>query len=156
MSKYNNFETFVTSVIEESDNKCRVRYNCSLTEAYQTPLDVFKMILAIVPIGWPIFLNVIALLALGPVAFALSLTFFTISPVGVLVIAALAVFGGIKAIKLMYQYSILPTAIKDMGEKYKSSFQAHINEKPFIDNLINEASEYLIIKATKPLIYTHP
>ena len=151
MSKYNNFESFVTSVIEESNNKCRTRFNYSLAEAYQAPSSVFQMVLKIVPKGWSFFLALIALLALGPIAFALSLTAFTLSPMGIVVIAALAVFGGIEAIRILYKNRILPMAIKDMGEEYKYRFQTHINDMSYIDNLINEASEFLISRATNPI-----
>lgn len=150
MSKYNNFESFVTSVIEESNNKCRTRFAYSLAEAFQAPSSVFQMILKIVSSGWTFFLALVALLTLGPIAFAISLTAFTLSPMGVVVITALAVFGGIEAIRILYKNRILPMAIKDMGEEYKHRFQTHINDISYIDNLINEASEFLISRATTP------
>lgn len=147
MNKYDNFESFMAVVIEHADCKCKSRYNKSLTEVYKVSGNVYLMILKIIPKGWSIFLALVVLLALGPLAFTVTLATFSLSPIGIAIIATLAVFGGGDAIKILYQNRILPMAIKETGEFYKEKFNSHINEESYIDDLINKAAEHLIKKA---------
>lgn len=147
MSKYDNFETFVTTVVDEANSKCRSRYGKSLTDIYEVSDSIYSMIMSIIPKGWHVFLALVLLIAMGPIAFAASLIGFSVTPIGIIVLTALAAFGGVTAIKILYRNRILPMAIKDMGEKFKDRFNSHINECGYIDNMIDEASDYLIRKA---------
>lgn len=58
--------------------------------------------------------------------------------------AALAIYGGVKAIKLLYANKTTPLKIYEVGKKYKPRFDDHINDYSYIDNLINEAANDLI------------
>lgn len=147
MSKYDNFETFITNVVEKADLKCRDLYGKELTQAYGVSTSVYGMLLAIIPKGWSLFLALIALLALGPLAFTTALIGFTVSPIGIVIVVTLAVFGGVKAIRVLYKNRILPMAIKETGEYFKEDFKSHINERNYIDRLIEVAADRLLYKA---------
>lgn len=147
MSKYDNFETFMTNVIETADHRCRRLYGKELTKAYGVSTNVYSMLLIIISKGWLLFLALVALLTLGPIAFAVALIGFTASPFGVVIVVALGVFGGVSAIRILYQNRILPIAIKETGEYFKNEFSSHINEHSYIDLLIETAAEQLLKKA---------
>lgn len=147
MSKYNNFETFMTNVVEAANRKCIDIHGKELTEAYGVSTSIYSMLLVIIPKGWSLFLALIALLALGPLAFAVSLIGFTASPFGIIIVVTLAIFGGVKAIRILYQNRILPMAIKEIGECFKNKFKSHIDEHNYIDRLIEEAANQLLHKA---------
>lgn len=115
MSKYNKFEDFMQTVINEADNKCQCRYSKSLTDAY----SVMKMI------G---FMKMIGMVAVG--------TFAVV---------------GATALRTLYRDRVLPIAIKETGQKYKELFNNHINERSYIDSLLEQAADYLLSKATKLL-----
>lgn len=147
MSKYNNYGQFMIAVIEEADNKCGVRFMSTLLQAFKLPdsaKNLLQIIYSIINIGWPAFVAVCGLLILGPIAFAAALIAFVAGGVGAVIIAALAIYGGIQAIKLLYKNKVAPLAIYEVGKKYKSRFDIHIDEVSYIDNLIDEASDDLI------------
>lgn len=146
MEQYDNFEKFVTNVIEEADKKSYIRYNKKLTEIYKVPNNVYDMTMSVILKGWPFFLECTTLFELKSAAFATSLIGVTTIPVGVRLIKDLNDFGGIAAIKILYQNKTLFMSIKDMGEKYKNEFKSHINEYKYIDNITDEASDYLLEK----------
>lgn len=148
MSKYNKFEDFMQSVINEADSKCQSRYHKSLTDAYSVSASITRMVKVIIDCGWWVFVAIVALLVLGPFAFAAASVSFVATPVGAIAVGALAVFGGVGALKILYKNRILPIAVKETGEIYKSDFNAHINDVTYIDNLISRASETLLSKAT--------
>lgn len=149
MSKYNKFEEFMQSVVNEADRKCHARYGKSLSDAYNVSAVITKMIQALIGHGWWVFIGVVAVLALGPIAFGTaSLAFFS-TPIGIAAVGALAVFGGVSAIRTLYKNRILPMAVKETGEYYKSDYNAHINNISYIDDLEQKASDMLLRKATK-------
>jgi len=148
MSKYNKFEDFMQSVINDADSKCRSRYGKSLADAYDVNTSIVKMILAIISNGWWVFVALVAILVLGPFAFGASLLTFVATPPGMIIVGALTIFGGIGAIKMLYKNRILPIAVKETGEMYKDEFNRHINDYSYIDTLLKRASDTLVSKAT--------
>ena len=149
MSKYNNFEDFMQSVLNEADSKCRQQKGVSLSDAYNAPGTIQDMILLVIKKGWWVFVALVAILALGPLAFAAALVGFGSTGAGTIGLLALACFGGVSAIRLLYKNRILPIAVKETGELYKSDFNAHIGEISYIDDLSNRASDYLLSRATR-------
>lgn len=148
MSKYNKFEDFMQSVINEADNKCKRRYGKSLADAYNVTAIIVKMVKAIVDAGWWAFLALAALLALGQFGFLAGLAAFVTTPAGILIVGAIAIFGGVKAIRELYKNRILPLAVKKTGEYYKSEFENHKDQISYIDSLIDRASDHLLSQAT--------
>ena len=144
MSKYNDFEDFMHAVIDCADYKSKSRYGKSIYEAYGVTEKVLAITLTIIDSGWGKFLAVATLLALGPFAFGAAFLAFIGNPIGITLGLVLAAYGGVKVIKYLYDNRKLPLAIKNTGESYKSSFENRKGNIPEIDQLIHEASEYLI------------
>lgn len=147
MSKYNRFEDFMQEVINESDRKCRSRYGKSLTEAFKVGTNTFTVIKAIIDKGWWVLIALASLLALGGFGFTATVTAFCATPAGLIVVAVLASFG-IGGVRILYKERILPLAVKETGNQYKSEYKNHINEISYIDRLIDRASDTLLYKAT--------
>ena len=151
MSKYYNFEDFMQSVINEADQKCIRRYSKSLSDAYDVNASIIKMIKALIEHGWTLFIAIASLLILGPIAFGAACLTFASTPIGIVAIGVLAVFGGVSALRALYRNKVLPLSVKETGEKYKSEFNNHKGEEIFINSLIDRASDYLVNRATKLL-----
>lgn len=139
------------SVINEADHKCIRRYSKSLSDAYDVNASIMKMMKALIEHGWTLFIAIASLLILGPFAFGAACLTFASTPIGIVAIGALAVFGGVTALKTLYKNKVLPLSVKETGEKYKSEFNSHIGQESYIDSLIDRASDDLINRATKLL-----
>lgn len=148
MSKYNKFEDFMQSVINEADRKCKVRFGKSLADAYDVNMTTVTSMLKIINSGWWVFVALVAILVLGPLGFGAALAAFVATPAGAIVVGVLAVGGGVAAIRTIYKNRVLPIAVKNTGEMYKSDFESHINQTSYIDSLIDRASDTLISKST--------
>lgn len=147
MSKYDSYGEFMVAVLEEAEAKCHRNSYGSLIELFNlrgSNRQLIPIIITIFNIGWPAFKATCALLLLGPIAFVTALAVFIVGGVGALVVAALAIYGGAQAIKLLYANKTTPLKIYEVGKKYKSRFDDHINEYSYIDNLIDEASNDII------------
>lgn len=148
MSKYDKFEDFMQSVINEADSKCRSRFDQSLADAYRVNMATVTAVLKIIDSGWWVFAALVAILVLGPLGFGAALAAFVSTPAGMIVVGVLAVGGGVAAIRTIYKNRVLPIAVKETGEKYKSDFENHINQYSYIDSLIERAADTLISKST--------
>ena len=135
-------------VINEADNKCHSRYDRSLTEAYAVDANIIQMIFALISYGWKVFVALVALFFLGPIAFGGALLTFISTPPGIIIVGLLAVTGGVAAIRVMYRNKVLPIAVRDTGIKYKENFEKHIGNETYIDRMIDSASDDLLSKAT--------
>ena len=151
MSKYDKFEDFMQTVINEADAKCQAEYNKTLAEAYDVSQVITTMVKMVISGGWWVFIALAALLTLGPFGFGAALLAFVANPVGMIVCGALAAFGGIAAVRTLYKNKVLPLAVKATGEMYKADFEQHINHYSYIDNLIEKATTTLLDKATRLL-----
>ena len=148
MDKYSKFEDFMQSVVYEADRKCNSRYGKSLTDAYNVSSLIRKMIEALIEHGWWVFVAIVGLLALGPFAFGAACVAFVSTPVGAIAVGSLALFGGVAAIRTLYKNRVLPMAVKETGEYFKSEFNSHIGDRSYIDSLEQKASDMLLQKAT--------
>lgn len=152
MSKYDKFEDFMQTVINDADALCWSVHNKSLADAYNVDQRAVDMTLAIIKAGWKAFFALCALFTLGGILFHAAIIAFLTTPIGIIVTASLAAFGGVPAARLlskMYMNKVLPQAVRAIGEMYKADFENHINEYSYIDNLIVKASRTLLEKATK-------
>ena len=146
MSKYNRFEDFMQTVINEADRKCKYRYEKSLNEAFNVGTNTITVIKAIINKGWWVLVALVGLLVLGGWGFAATLVAFCSTPAGIIVLAVLA-GAGIGGVRVLYKERVLPIAVKETGDQYKSDFSNHLNDTSYIDKLIDRASDYLIYKA---------
>lgn len=148
MSKYIKFEDFMQSVMNEADSKCRARFEKSLAEVFQVEEPTFAANLKVIDSGWGGFAALVALLELEPLGFVAALAPFVAGPIGVIVVGALAAVGGDAALRTIYKNKVLPIAVKETGDMYKSDFEGHIKQSSYIDSLIDRASDTLISKST--------
>lgn len=146
MSKYDRFEDFMQTVINEADRKCRSRHGQSLTEAFKVGTNTVTVIKAVINKGWWVLLALVALLALSGWGFAAAVVAFCSTPAGIIVIAILAGLG-IGGIRVLYKERVLPIAVKETGEQYKSEFNNHKGQSTYLDGLVDKASNTLIYKA---------
>ena len=119
-----------------------------------TSLEVVKIILKLLVAGWLIFNAVVLLLSLAFPAFLAALASFSLTPLGV---AVLAIFGVsmVAIMRLLYKNRQLPIAIKKVGdsnkEKYYSIRAEYANDIPVlvreIDGLLFKAVDDLIARA---------
>lgn len=146
MSKYNSFESFMQAVINESDRKCRSRHGQPLTEAFHVSVNTVTAITSIIGKGWWVLVALVSILTLGYFGFAAALVAFCTTPAGIAVLAVMGVLG-VGGIRVLYKERVLPIAVKETGEQYKSEFNNHKNETYYIDRMIDRASDTLIHKA---------
>ncbi len=132
------------AVTDSADYKSRSRYGKRLYESYGVAAKVLTITMTLLDSGWGKFVAVATLLALGPWAFGAAFLAFVGNPVGIAIGVALAAYGGVKVVKYLYENKKLPLAIKNTGESFKSRFEAHKGETYYIDQLINDAAEYLL------------
>lgn len=147
MSQYNNYGQFMVAVLDEAEKKGLQHGIPNLTKLFglsDSSSTVIPIIYKILEVGWGAFAATCALLVLGPIAFTAALAAFVLGGIGIVIVAALAIYGGAKAIRLLYTYKATPLAILEVGKRYKARFDAHTDEMPYIDNLIDEASNDFI------------
>lgn len=121
MSKYNKFEDFMQSVINDADSKCRSRYGKSLADAYDVNTSIVKMILAIISNGWWVFVALVAILVLGPFAFGASLLTFVATPPGMIIVGALTIFGVSALLRCCIRTEFSPLQLKRQEKCIKMS-----------------------------------
>lgn len=143
MSKYNDYGEFLQEVVNTANRKSDI----PLYRLYGVENDTVGMILSVLGVGWIPFAAMTSLFGLALVAFLAALAVFIITPVGVVVIAALVLWGGKNAIRILYDNKALPIAIKTIGDKYKDRFDSHMEECAYIDGLMDEAANELIREA---------
>lgn len=147
MSKYNDYGQFMSAVIKEADEKSKQTNQAGLTGWFKltgAAANIISIMLQILSVSWVAFLGVGALMVLAPIPFLASLAVFAISPVGLLVIAALISFGGVDAIKHMYERKEIVVAILDIGKKYKPEFDKLNGNVESIDALIDKAANEIL------------
>ena len=145
MSKYNEYGVFIQEVVNTAEKNSSI----PLYRLYGVENETIGMVLAVLQKGWIPFSSMTSLFGLALIAFVAALAAFVITPIGVVVIAALIYWGGKDAIRILYRNKTLPIAIKAVGDRYKERFDSHVNEQRYIDSLINEAAEDLIHRASK-------
>lgn len=145
MSKYNEYGVFMQEVVNTAEKSS----STPLSSLYGVESDTVGMVLSVLGKGWVPFASMTSIFGLALISFVAALAAFVITPIGVVVIAALIYWGGKDAIRILYYNRTLPLAIKAVGDTYKERFDSHVNEQRYIDSLINEAADDLIRRASK-------
>ncbi len=145
MSKYNRFEDFMQTVINEADRKCRLRRGESLTDAFKVHVKTADIIKDIIDKGWWVLVALVGILSLGFLGFGAAIVAFCSTPAGIIVLAVLG-GTGIAGVRELYKNRILPKAVKSTGDLYKDEFYRHINEVSYIDSMVNRASDNLLAR----------
>lgn len=149
MSKYDDFGHFMQTVLNEAEVLCKKVHGKSLASLYDVKECVVEIVKVVLSKGWIIFLALCVILAVGKITFITTLLAFCATPIGIAVVAALATFGGVAAIRTLYKNRVLPLAVSTVGKKYKADFDAHINQKEYIHKLIVLASIELVNTCNK-------
>lgn len=132
------------AVIECADYKSQKRLGKRIYELYGVTEKSYDITMLIINSGWTKFIVVATMLSLDPIAFATAFVAFMANPIVIGLKVVLAIYGGIKAIKYLYDNRSFAIAIKKIGESYKSSFDNNKENIILIDQLIDNASEHLV------------
>ena len=132
-TRYDSFSVFMAEVTQKTKNRI-------ITNG-----DIWGYIIAILTRGgWLTFLALCALLALGPLAFGAAVLGASSTPFG-LILAVVCAGGSGAALWAMYRKRDLPLAVKEIGNRYKSRFEATSSHRE-IDRLLEQASDDLYRK----------
>lgn len=143
MSLIKNFGEFMTEVVNRADKISFEKSGRPLSDKYEAPSTILKMIGAVSNTGWTPFSALYGLLGNASYfAFAAALAVFIISPIGLIVVGALVYWGGKESLKLLYNNRALVEDVKAIGDKYENRFNECTTEVDQ-DKLINEAAEEL-------------
>lgn len=129
-SRYDSFAVFMADVVKETKERvCEDRFE-----------NAWNIILKILTdVGWGPFLVLCGILALGAIGFGLAIPAFLLSPAG-LVVAAL---GGGAIMWTLWRNRTLPLAVKEVGNRHKSQWEAAEGDHYRIDMLKREAVDDL-------------
>ena len=129
-TRYDSFAVFMADVVRETKSRM-------VSNPYQTAWSAVTQIME--KTGWLGFLAVCALLGLGYLAFAVAIIPFLATPVGIIIVT----LGGGALLWTLWRNKKLPLAVKKIGERYKSRYEAQNGDRSQIDVLLHEAASEL-------------
>lgn len=138
MDKYDSFEIFMVEVVKKANSISDL--NDLFDVKYEKLISYLEVI---IKLSWWAFVALCALLALGPIAFGLSVGSFLLTPPG-LIIAGILGIAAATIIKQLYRNKELPLAIKKVGSKYESSWRNANGNRNSIDELFKNATSDLL------------
>lgn len=137
------FGEFMTEVVNRADKLSFEKSGRPLSDKYEAPSTILKMIEAVTNAGWTPFSALAGLLEITSYfAFAAALAIFTISPIGIIVIKALTYWGGSDSLKSLYNNRTLARDIKTIGDRYEYRFKKCSSDSER-ETLANQAAEEL-------------
>lgn len=143
MYEKKTFGEFMTDVVNRADRISIKRKGCSLSDRYDAPSTVIKMIGAVANAGWKPFSGLAGLLSNASYfAFAAALALFVVSPIGLIVVGALVYWGGKDSIKVLYNNRKMVKDVKIIGDRYEYRYN-HCDSDTEYESLANEAAEEL-------------
>lgn len=133
----------MTEVVNIADELSFEKWGRSLSDKYEAPSTILKMIGSITATGWTGFNALCKLLSnVSYFAFTAALGAFLLTSIGISVVGALVYWGGKDSLRLLYNHRILVEAVKKVGDKYKSRFEeCSISEE--YDKLVTDAANDL-------------
>ena len=146
MNIYYSFNDFMNQVMKKADDIARQNHNRGLEELFDVSRNTFDSSVNLIDAGWHVFLAVVALLFMSVLGFTVALVGFLSTPIGLIVAAIFGLTAG-KKLKQMYDEKILPITVKEVGEKYKSRWEAKHPNPAKVDSLLNQAANDLYQRA---------
>lgn len=138
-----DFGEFMTEVVNRADKISFEKSGRPISDKYEAPSTILKMIGAVSNTGWGSFSAMSALLSNASYfAFAAALAVFVISPIGLVVVGALVYWGGKDSLKLLYSNRSMIDAIKKIGDRYEPRFNQCSTDEEY-DRLATEAANDL-------------
>lgn len=129
-NKYESFAAFMAVVV--NDSKHRIESG-TYGEAWGLVASILEKV------GWVGFCVICGLLALGAIAFGVSLPVFLASPVGLIIVA----LGGGAIMWKLWRNKKLPLAVKKVGDYYKSQYESAAGDHYKIDQLQDRVANAL-------------
>lgn len=130
MENKNAFGEFMAEVVNHADQISYERGGHPLSDKYDSPSTIIKMIIAVSNTGWGTFKALSGLLAnVSYFAFAAALADFAVSPIGLVVIGALVYWGGTDSIKQLYNNRAMVADVQSIGAKYELSYLQCTNDE---------------------------
>jgi hypothetical protein len=143
MESNKTFGQFMTEVLNKADELSFEKWGRPLSDKYEAPSTILKMIGSITTAGWKGFNALSKLLSnVSYFAFATALGAFILSPIGISVVGSLVYWGGKDSLKLLYNNRTLVEAVKKVGDKYKSRFEECTTSEGY-DQLVTDAANDL-------------
>ena len=146
MNPYYSFNDFMSLVMARADELSRQRHDRGLEELFDVSRATFDAATKLIKAGWYVFIAVTVLTACGLFSFMASLLLFLTTPVG-LIVGAIFGVTTIATLKIMYDEKILPNAVKEVGEEFKSRWEVADGTHSIVDRLTKEAAESLYLRA---------
>lgn len=145
MNKYDNFEIFIAEVISEANELCIQKYGKSFDSLCHSDMSICNIIKKLLAKGWTSYISVVTLIDLNESHFNDVMKPFVLSPPSMEVERTQECKVDIDAVSLLMLYKKLPVLVKILGEAYKKDFECHINEVSYIDSMITNIAEKLLL-----------
>lgn len=143
MENNQSFGEFMTEVVNRADKISFEKSGRPLSDKYEAPSTILKMIGAISNKGWSNFTELAhTVLKDSYFEFAGALALFLFGGIGGIVASSLAYWGGQSSIKLFYNNKKIVEDVKNIGDKYERRFKGCNTEEQQY-KLMNEAAEEL-------------
>ena len=140
MKKDISFGEFMAEVVNRADQISFERSGRPLSDKYDSPSTIIKMIGAVSNTGWGSFTALSGLLANASYfAFVAAAAAFVLTPIGLIVIGALVYWGGKESIKRLYNNRAMVTDVRKIGDMYEQRYQ-QCSSSGDLDTLLNEAA----------------
>lgn len=137
------FGEFMTEVVNRADKISFEKSGRPLSDKYEAPSTILKMIGAISNKGWNNFTELAhTVLKDSYFEFAGALAPFLFGGIGGIIASSLAYWGGQSSIKLFYNNKKIVEDVKAIGDRYENRFNECTTDDGQ-DKLINEAAEEL-------------
>lgn len=144
MSKYDNFEIFISEVISEANGLCIQRYGKGIDSLCYSDSPICSIIKKLLTKGWASYISVVTLLDLSESSLNDAMKTFLLSPIG-MEMEKMQEGKNIDAVRLLMLNKKLPISVKKLGDAYKNDFECHINEVSYIDCMIANIAEKLLL-----------
>lgn len=140
MKKDISFGEFMAEVVNRADQISFERSGRPLSDKYDSPSTIIKMIGAVSNTGWGSFTALSGIIA-NPTYFdfAAAAAAFMLNPTGMIVLGSLVYWGGKESIKQLYNNRTMVADIRTIGDRYEQRYQ-QCSSSGELDALLNEAA----------------
>lgn len=144
MNRHDNFELFISEIIAVADKKSMQENDRNIDSMYHSNLPICNIIIDFLHKGWTTYISVVTMIELFDNTSNQAIQRFLSSPIGSEVKSIQKKYDSIDVIEALIQNKRITNIIKKNGESYKSDFESHINEKSYIDKLINTIADNVL------------
>lgn len=144
MNKYDHFETFISEVISEANVLCIQKYGKDIDSLCHSDSQICNIIKKLLAKGWTSYISVVTLIDLNePCSKDAIKDFFYLQQVGE--VRRMQESEDDIDTRLLMLYKNLPISLKRIGDASKNDFECHINEVSYIDSMIANIAEQLLL-----------